>query len=325
MKRWGQFAVAVLALVVGLGTVLYAQLWVSSGSGVSTAGTMTVSGATALNGGLTMDSTAFTVANTTGNVATTGTLTVSNAGPHVFSAGSAGEVALKVVNTTNGAASFSGLRLGTNASNDRHAVLGFPAAFTPAGGLIADGISVVSAGVGGVNLYAADAAADVRIYTGGANLRTTFDDAGNISHTGRYNSATLQPGFLAYNSTGDNAVSEDVALDFDTELYDSTSSFANDIFTAPVAGMYLFCASVSVAPDDGSTASLRVAFIPSSSIGSASADIVSSAQTITWEASYASCFGPMSMAASDTMVIRNGTPEALDVGAGSWFSGRLVP
>ena len=40
-------------------------------------GTLAVTGATALNGGLAMDSTAFTVANTTGNVATTGTLTAA--------------------------------------------------------------------------------------------------------------------------------------------------------------------------------------------------------------------------------------------------------
>lgn len=43
------------------------------------AGTLTVTGATALNGGLAMDSTAFTVANTSGNVATAGTLDVTGA------------------------------------------------------------------------------------------------------------------------------------------------------------------------------------------------------------------------------------------------------
>jgi len=44
---------------------------------VATAGTMTVTGATALNGGLTMDTNKFTVADTSGNVATAGTLAVT--------------------------------------------------------------------------------------------------------------------------------------------------------------------------------------------------------------------------------------------------------
>ena len=43
------------------------------------AGTFTVTGVTALNGGLTMDSNKFTVADTSGNVATAGTLTVTGA------------------------------------------------------------------------------------------------------------------------------------------------------------------------------------------------------------------------------------------------------
>ena len=44
---------------------------------VATAGTMTVTGVTALNGGLTMDTNKFTVADTSGNVATAGTLAVT--------------------------------------------------------------------------------------------------------------------------------------------------------------------------------------------------------------------------------------------------------
>ena len=46
---------------------------------VATAGTMTVTGATALDGGLTMDTDKFTVADTSGNVATAGTMTVTGA------------------------------------------------------------------------------------------------------------------------------------------------------------------------------------------------------------------------------------------------------
>lgn len=44
---------------------------------VATTGSLTASGAAALNGGITVDTSAFTVADTSGNVATTGTLVVS--------------------------------------------------------------------------------------------------------------------------------------------------------------------------------------------------------------------------------------------------------
>ena len=48
-------------------------------SGSSTLSSLTVSGATALNGGLSMDTNKFTVADTSGNVATAGTLDVTGA------------------------------------------------------------------------------------------------------------------------------------------------------------------------------------------------------------------------------------------------------
>ena len=46
---------------------------------VSTTGTLTVTGLTTLNGGITADGGAFAVANTSGNITTTGTLTVTGA------------------------------------------------------------------------------------------------------------------------------------------------------------------------------------------------------------------------------------------------------
>lgn len=52
---------------------------VAGTTGPISASTITASGAAALNGGITVDSTAFTVADTSGNVATTGTLTVGGA------------------------------------------------------------------------------------------------------------------------------------------------------------------------------------------------------------------------------------------------------
>ena len=51
-----------------------------SGRNITATGTANVAGATALNGGLTMDTSAFSVANTTGNTVISGTLTVTSTG-----------------------------------------------------------------------------------------------------------------------------------------------------------------------------------------------------------------------------------------------------
>jgi hypothetical protein len=77
-----------------------------------------------------------------------------------------------------------------------------------------------------------------------------LDASGNLSTTGRYASATLQPGFLAYNSSTDTNVGTST-VDFDTEAYDTASNFAADTFTAPVTGYYMLCANVSVFEGSG--------------------------------------------------------------------------
>jgi hypothetical protein len=56
-----------------------------------------------------------------------------------------------------------------------------------------------------------------------------------------------QPAVLAYNSTTDDDVTgngAEVTVDFDTEIYDQGSDFANDTFTAPVTGRYLFLVNI---------------------------------------------------------------------------------
>lgn len=82
----------------------------SSVAGPSTFGSLTVTGATALNGGLTMDTDKFTVANATGNTLIAGTLGVTGAitgtlatasQPNVTSVGT-------LTSLTSGTASFSG-------------------------------------------------------------------------------------------------------------------------------------------------------------------------------------------------------------------------
>ena len=65
---------------------------------VATAGTMTVTGVTALNGGLTMDTDKFTVADTSGNVATAGTLAVT--GTSTFTGAVTADAGVSIDNIT---------------------------------------------------------------------------------------------------------------------------------------------------------------------------------------------------------------------------------
>ena len=95
--RWGAAVGVLIVLLLVASPVLGAMPWTRISKllvedegyalgtwqvdGASTLASLTVSGATALNGGLTMDTSAFTVADATGNVATAGTIgqTVVNA------------------------------------------------------------------------------------------------------------------------------------------------------------------------------------------------------------------------------------------------------
>jgi hypothetical protein len=81
----------------------------------------------------------------------------------------------------------------------------------------------------------------------------------NASATGRYNSGTLQPGFLAYNSATDGANTQHT-VDFDTEEYDTTAAFAADTFTVAVPGKYLLCTTVQVQNNVASTNQTTVLF-----------------------------------------------------------------
>ena len=93
---------------------------------------------------------------------------------------------------------------------------------------------------------------DGDLWLSGGLTATTGAFSGVVSNTSRYNSATAQPGFLAYNSVADAAVATGATIDFDTEVYDEGGDFAADTFTAPVTGRYLF--TVAVETTDGSTA-----------------------------------------------------------------------
>jgi hypothetical protein len=93
-----------------------------------------------------------------------------------------------------------------------------------------------------------------------------FVDAGNtrldgdVAVGGRINSATAQPGFLAYNSADDTSVSGTATVEFDTEVYDTASNFntTTDTFTAPITGYYLLCASLQYSDNDASSWVTRI-------------------------------------------------------------------
>jgi len=81
-----------------------------------------------------------------------------------------------------------------------------------------------------------------------ANKALTLS-TGNNAEAMRLNSAgivtkPLQPAFDAYKSS-DQSINGWTHITFDTEEYDQNGDFASSIFVAPVAGIYLFSASVN--------------------------------------------------------------------------------
>lgn len=97
------------------------------------------------------------------------------------------------------------------------------------------GSIVIDAGATGCTILARDAV--VTDNSNGANFIVANDRI----------IAPSSPGFLAYNSVTDSNVTGDgtaVTVDFDTEVKDRGTNFAADTFTAPLAGLYEFSASV---------------------------------------------------------------------------------
>lgn len=159
---------------------------------------------------------------------------------------------------------------------------------------------------------------------------TTVDEFGlratATTNTGRYNSATLQPGFLAYNSSSDTP-GDPQTIEFDTEVYDTAGNFTANTFTAPVTGYYHLCAFVTWSGNSNpSTAFVRI-------VTSNRTYVVGAyrAPTGAYTAGNGSCV-IADMDASDTATVQlaDGIGTLSSVGGSSspyqtWFSGRLVP
>lgn len=150
----------------------------------------------------------------------------------------------------------------------------------------------------------------------------SFTHAGTaVLNTGRYNSATAQPGFLAYNSALDG-VATGGTVDFDTEVYDDGSNFAADTFTAPVTGRYHLCAAVTYADNSASSYGLRI-------VTTARTYQLDTSLSTTAGVSSGCVYADMSASATASVQVLTGDVD-IDIEGGAaplvtYFSGRLVP
>ena len=156
---------------------------VSDGSGnVSTTGTLNVSGLASLDGGIDVDG-VFTVADTTGNIGTTGTLDVG--GLASLDGGIDVDGAFTVANTTGNVSTTGTLQAGATTVTSTLNVSGLT---TLNGGLTMDGgVFTVSDGSGNVSTTGTLNVGGLASLDGGIDVDGAFtvaDTTGNISTTG---------------------------------------------------------------------------------------------------------------------------------------------
>lgn len=147
--------------------------------------------------------------------------------------------------------------------------------------------------------------------------------AGTFSLTGKYDSATTQPGFFAYSATGISGADDGDDINFSNEVYDTAGNLASGVFTAPVTGIYHLCYNTSLI-----------------SSGSAVAGIALNVQSVLYrntrdftaaniEENFSACYY-VQMSATDTarVEIYEASSETFEYGFNlrdTTFSGRLVP
>lgn len=166
-----------------------------------------------------------------------------------------------------------------------------------------------------------------------ADIRSMYD--------GGVGSSTARPMFNAQRTTSTQPLPFGSVTDllFNTENTDQASNYApgTGIFTAPVAGLYLFNASAQIANSSGGVANLTDVYFSknnTTSAGNAVYSLLTGALTSVPPLSMPNSFQHRAngsvillLAAADTVRIKldnNATGSNLTLVIGSWFSGVLI-
>lgn len=249
MRQRVQWAFACLTVVLGLAVILEAQLWVSSGTGLTTAGNVEIDGTLDAGGNVTLDAdldvggdlTATGTAQITGVLsAGSGPTTITNATGQVLeTAINDGSVLARVASneTISGGWTFSAPpTLTSNSSGVGAVVLGRSSDNLSGFFFNNNANSVNYASVGA----SATDSGTLRLAGVGA---VSFPVNVPVSNTGRYNSAAAQPGFLVFPVSALAVTASSITMSA-VEGYDTASNFASSAFTAPVTGIYELCVSM---------------------------------------------------------------------------------
>lgn len=256
-----------------------------------------------------------------GALTSSGVLTINAIGTHPISGGANSLQWLQLTNTTSGTAArsaFTAMAGTTSAS-----LQALSQGYTTAGSGIQAGAVVDCDGAGGISVAASHASGDVRLYSRNT-LALTLGASQAAIFAGAVTSAAAQPGFLAYNSADDVTQANTATVDFNAEDYDVLGNFAADIFTAPVAGYYLFTAGVMTST--GSATQDRSAYIVVNgipyqfgyvpSIGTASVLQITGSVVVLMSVGHQ---------ASVTLGLSTGTATVVgNAGRPTFFSGRLL-
>jgi hypothetical protein len=170
---------------------------------------------------------------------------------------------------------------------------------------------------------------DLAVYTRASSGATSMSEGLRVDSGGRV-TAVRQPGFLAYNSTDRTGISSTATVTFDAEAYDTAGNFASNVFTAPVAGIYLLCTTVWVNDEIGgsdSTTTLQIV-----TTNRKFKLVNDSEQTTLSTHAYSGCV-LADLAATHTASVQLGVSGAVTIQGESfsglpyesYFSGRLLP